>query len=698
MRKRRNICFVIALLARLSFAQQVDSLLYQLDQSTGKDRIAILHKLVTSHALSHPTKALEFADEAYDLSIEYNDSINISKSLRFMAGVHYYKADYETSLRYNREALTLANQLQDKGLINNCYNNIGLIYYNLGNYPQALEYLMSSLNIKEEIGELYGKTTTMNNIGLIYERNNQFDQAREYFTQALDLARINSNENLIIYSLNNTGQTWLKQGQLETARVYFENGLKLAKQVNNINWGAASLRGLGEISQLQNDYENALSYYLQSLENTKSIEDKKGISESFQLLSKHYLGTGQTNKALSLLDSSQYYAVLIQSGHLIQANLKLYIRIHQLRQDSRNGVYYQDEYLHFRDSLYQDVIKRNLDLVPFKLEEEAGKLKMAEQQSVIDQRTFINRVYVIILLISVPLIAVLILLLGKIRTSNLKLRKKNEEIRSQWSEIEAQNLKLSHSIKQLRRTQNLLNEAEKMATLGQLVGGLAHELNNPLNYIGGILEPIRMNLKDIEKHSKDIKDLEAYQETHILIQGVKEGTERASSIIDKLKALSPKHRTQEEEHFDLSDCIEETIELLEKEYDRISFLNNLVVGPLPIRSNYYEITKILFAVINNAIHAVLKNVPNNRKVYLELRQSSDHYEIIIQDNGQGIDESEFSKIFTPFYTTKKESGASGLGLFVAQTLTERNGGSIRVESIKGQGSTFTIILPQKLEE
>jgi signal transduction histidine kinase len=697
MKKKSYICITLALLTQVAFAQATDSLLNELDKTTGSDRIPILHELVTAHWLNYPAQALEFADEAYELSIASNDSVNLSKSLRFKAGVHYYMGDYETSLSYNQAALSLANLLQNKGLINNCYNNIGLLYYNLGSYPQALEYLMSSLKLKEEIGETYGKTTTINNIGLIYEKNNQYDQARAYFTQALDLARTNGNENLIIYSLNNTGQTWLKQGQLETAKVYFENGQHLAEQVNNINWGAASLRGLGEISHLQGDRENALRYYNESLEKSKSIEDKKGISESFQLLSRFRLDNGQINEGLRLLDSSQYYAELIKSGHLIQANLKNYIKIHQLRKDPQNVIYYQNAYLQFRDSLYQDVIKRNLALVPIKLEEEAGKLKMAEQLSEIEQRTFVNRVYVIILLLSIPLIAILILLLGKIRSSNLTLRKKNDEIRSQWSEIEAQNLKLSHSIKQLRRTQTLLNEAEKMATLGQLVGGLAHELNNPLNYIGGIIEPIKMNLKDIEHYADGVKDLEAYKDIHVLIQGVKEGTERASGIIEKLKAISPLQRTQENEHFDLADCIEETIGLLEKEYDRISFLNNLVTGPLPITSNYYEVTKILYAIINNAIHSALKNIPTNRKVYIESREAHDHFEVIVQDNGQGIEESEIEKIFSPFYTTKKEVGASGLGLFVAQTLIERNGGSIRVESIKGQGSTFTILLPKNLD-
>ena len=232
-----------------------------------------------------------------------------------------------------------------------------------------------------------------------------------------------------------------------------------------------------------------------------------------------------------------------------------------------------------------------------------------------------------------------------------------------------------------------------MATIGQLVGGLAHELNNPLNFIGGIIRPMQMNFKDLETLAPEIKNAESYKEIQMLLKGVEEGTDRASNLIEKLKAISPKLRTQEKETFNFADCIEETIELLEKEYDKINFINNLVAGPIMVTSNYYEITKILYAVINNAVQAVLKNIPTNRKVYLETRQTFEQLEIIVQDNGPGIDPKELNKIFTPFYTTKKEAGASGLGLFVAHTLIDRNAGSIRAESILGQGTTVTIILP-----
>ena len=148
----------------------------------------------------------------------------------------------------------------------------------------------------------------------------------------------------------------------------------------------------------------------------------------------------------------------------------------------------------------------------------------------------------------------------------------------------------------------------------------------------------------------EIKDSESYQDMLMLLKGVEEGTDRASGIIDKLKALSPKLRTQEKERFDFADCVEETLELLEKDYDKINFINNLVVGPMIITSNYYEVTKILFAIINNAVQAVLKNVSNDRSIYIEASLSEEKLQVVVQDNGPGMDQKELKKIYTPFYT------------------------------------------------
>jgi signal transduction histidine kinase len=681
--------------------QNTDSLVAQLNTVEGKERIELLHELIPGLWLNYPSQALQYGEESLIIAKQLNDSVNISKSIRLIAGVYYYWGEYDTSLIYNQRALEIALNISDSTLINNCYNNIGLLYYNLGNYQSALEYLLQSLRIKELTGETYGKSSTLNNIGQIYEKNKEYETARDYYLQALSIARETEDIDQQIYSNNNIGKTYIMEDHPETSRVYFEKGLELAKINNNINWGSISLRGLAEIALAQDNLKKAESLVRESLQRTREIDDRKGISEGYYVLSKTLLNQKRYKEAITALDSSHAYAIKLESRQQVLDNLQLYIAIHKKRNDLANTTSFQSQYIELRDSLFLETTKRNLELVPIKLKEASDRIQLSGQQVEIEQRKLINRVYVIILLISIPVIALLILLLSKIRSSNIKLRINNREILSQKLEIEKQkeeiqeqNKKLTQSIKQLQRTQSMLTESEKLAAIGQLVGGLAHELNNPLNFIGGIIRPMKMNLEDLKAYSKEIEKSESYQEMHTLVQGVVEGTNRASLIIDKLKAISPKLRTQEKEEFDLSDCIDETITQIEEEYGAEHMINNLVQQRIMIRSNYYEVSKIISNILNNAIIAVGNNHPNNRKIYLEVLDLGNKVQLIIQDNGIGIKKDIRNKIFDPFFTTYGDQGASGLGLFVTRTLVERNKGTIKVDSEELAGSTFTVTLPR----
>lgn len=700
MLKVRIIAFLLIIKLILPLQGQ-DSLDLKLEQLSDLDKIEVLHNTIPKLWLNYPPKALDYGLQAFDISKRLEDSTNISKSLRLIAGVYYYWGEYDTSLDYNKQALKIAISMGDTALINNAYNNIGLLYYNLGDYHSAMEHLMTSLQLKKITNEVYGKAATLNNIGQVYEKNEQFEKARDFYLQALEIARNTDNQDQDIYSNNNIGRTYLLEGHPETAKHYFEKGLEIAKRNNNVNWGSISIRGLAEIALARSNNQLAEKLALESLASTKEIDDKKGLAETFYLLAKVYQSKGRYNKALTALDSSDTYARKIESRQQLLDNLKLYVAIHRDRKDLQNLINYQETYIKVRDSLFQEITKRNLELIPIKLKEASDQVQLAGQQAEIEQRKLINKVYVVILLISIPVIALLILLLMKIRTSNLQLRSSNQamldqkiEIERQKEEIQDQNNKLTQSIRQLQRTQSMLSESEKMAAIGQLVGGLAHELNNPLNFIGGIIKPMKMNLEDLKSFSKDLEKSESYEEMQMLLKGVEEGTQRASSVIEKLKAISPKIRTQEKEDFDLSDCIDECIFQIENETENHHIISNLMQQSLVISSNYYELSKILYHILINALQAVADNHPNNRKVYVEVLDLGEKVQIVIQDNGTGIPKDLKNKIFDPFYTTKSEIGASGLGLFIARTLVERNKGSIKVESDQREGSTFIVSLPK----
>ncbi|MEM7299283.1 MAG: tetratricopeptide repeat protein, partial [Bacteroidota bacterium] len=509
MRILSQLTFVV-LICFSAYGQSGDSLLISLENKEGVDRIEVLHDLLLKVWLNYPDQAMEYGVEALGIAREIQDSTNISKSLRLIAGVYYYRGDYDQSLQYNIRALDIATIIEDTTLINNGYNNIGLLYYNLGSYQIGLEYLLRSVDMKAKLGETYGLPTTLNNIGLIYERIEDYEEARNYFEEAYSTA-VEIEDETEVYALNNIGITHLKERDLVHAESYFRLALELAKGYKNINWGSVSLRGIGEVFILRDQLDSAKDYCFKSLEASLSIDDKKGITEAYNVLAKYAMAKGDTELALKYLKNSQDKANQLKMRQHMLENLQLFIEIHNERNDLTSLKKYQTQYLTLRDSLFRDVISRNLSLVPIKLKEESDRITLANQQAEIQSKSITNKLYAVILIISIPSLIFLIVLLRKNQKAHSELVAYNEE---------------------LQRTQKLLVTSEKMASLGVMAAGIAHEVNNPLNFIKNGVEALSSRVYKEDKEKR--------KEVEPLFNIVDEGVDRASNIVKSLSHFSRK--------------------------------------------------------------------------------------------------------------------------------------------------------------
>jgi signal transduction histidine kinase/Flp pilus assembly protein TadD len=642
-----------------SLAQVSDSLLNILSQRKGKERIETLHELVLANWLNYPNVALTHGEEALSLSQELNDDFLVSKSTRLIAGVYYYRGDYDVSLDYNIQALDIALRLNDSTLINNGFNNIGLLYYNMGSYQTALEYLLRSKAMKEKLGEVYGLPTLLNNIGLVFERVGQFELAREYFEEALKASRKANFLDQEVYSLNNIGTTYLRQRQFKSAETYFKQGWELANRIGNVNWGAVSLRGIGEILESENQLDSAVFYYRQSLEASRSIEDKKGIAEAFYLLAKVSLGTKSYDDALSYLDNSQQLAGQLKLRQQLLVNLKLYSLIYQAMDQEAQVILYLSRYSDLRDSLLQDVVVRNLSLIPLKIKEEEDRLTLGRQQLEIEKKNQENRLFIFMLLVVFPFSIFLFILLRKNYQANRILSQKNIE---------------------LVQTQSMLITAEKMASLGSLAAGIGHEINNPLNFIKSGSSIIESDLK--ESAPAKAKEFENY------FEAINVGVERASRIVKSLSHFSRLGIDMNEVcnvHDIITNCITILgIRLTTKAELHLDFCENdvFVVG------NEGKLHQAFMNILTNAEQAI----GEQGEISITTSIEGAHVKLIIKDNGSGIPEEYLNRISDPFFTTKNTGENTGLGLFITYSIINEHGGNISVSSIKNE-TIFTILLP-----
>jgi len=229
-----------------------------------------------------------------------------------------------------------------------------------------------------------------------------------------------------------------------------------------------------------------------------------------------------------------------------------------------------------------------------------------------------------------------------------------------------------------KRIEKNLIQSEKLATVGLLASGIAHELRNPLN----IIETARYYLEDtLDTSGDDIRNK---------LEIIKKNVRRASSIINNLLEFS-RPSLQDREEIDVNTLIDKTLSLIEKEL----YAQNITVirdyGDIP--RIYFSLDSLKQAFLNIIINAV-EAMPQGGKLYIRTRREGQQWvEIKFTDTGYGIAEEDLPHIFTPFFTTKKVGKGTGLGMFVTHSILKREGGEISVESAKGKGTTFTVLLP-----
>ena len=287
-----------------------------------------------------------------------------------------------------------------------------------------------------------------------------------------------------------------------------------------------------------------------------------------------------------------------------------------------------------------------------------------------------------------------------------KITERTQELSLTHQELSQRHQQLETAYQELTRTQEQLIQSEKMASLGLLVAGVAHELNNPTSYIHSNLEFIEEyaeNLAGIVKtctesgHFSDQGDQPntAYVESLLqtlreLIGSCKEGTQRIKKIVLDLRIFS---RTDDLGLMatDLHDGLESTLNLLAKEYqNRITVHRDY--GNLPRVECYPgQINQVFMNLLQNAAQAI----PNRGDVWIKTETGAEatQVSIHIQDNGIGISESNLARIFDPFFTTKPIGSGTGLGLSISYGIIERHGGKMLVKSKINEGTTLTIKLP-----
>lgn len=301
-----------------------------------------------------------------------------------------------------------------------------------------------------------------------------------------------------------------------------------------------------------------------------------------------------------------------------------------------------------------------------------------------------------------------------IREQNIHLENR---VRERTQDLIRANRTMEETLSALKETQTQMVEQEKMASLGQLTAGIAHEINNPINFVINNLKPLKLDISDIfalQKRAeeileevpellekfKDEKEKIDYQfvvdEINELIEGIEEGARRTSQIVVGLRSFS---RLDEEDakQADISEGIKSTLVLL----------NNKTKGIIEVVEEYDDdniiecypgkLNQVFMNLLSNAIDAlnsrVEEDINHQPKIWIKTLNTGEELQILIRDNGIGMTDEVKKKIFNPFFTTKDVGKGTGLGMSIVFKIIQAHRGQFRIDSAPGVGTEITVSLP-----
>ena len=264
------------------------------------------------------------------------------------------------------------------------------------------------------------------------------------------------------------------------------------------------------------------------------------------------------------------------------------------------------------------------------------------------------------------------------------------EVRRRTEVLEQRNAELHDALEKLRRAQNDLIRSEKLASMGRLVAGIAHEINNPVNAVINTLAPLEEAIKTMAAERDGDAAARGAGEAQEMLRVVQRGAARTKAIVQALHNYS-RGDEQRPRELVVARSVDDTLDLLRHRLRNVR-VEKEIDPELRLNGFPGQIDQVFMNLISNAAQA-LGTRDSGGTIRIAARKQAEDVEITVADDGPGIPADVIPKIFDPFFTTKDVGEGSGLGLSIVHGIVDRHGGRIMVESQVGTGTTFRIVLP-----
>ncbi|QNF34453.1 tetratricopeptide repeat protein [Adhaeribacter swui] len=652
--------------------------------------------LASSYSLKGNFKpAREHMDIARKLFLDLKDSLGLSNTYATYGMYFGIQGKYDSSIFNLEKAIGIAERNNYQERLATYYGNIAIGYQMQSNFRQALAYQQKSLDLAVANNDVSNQAYTNLNLGLIYASMKDTLRSRLTLLKAIKLAKKEKIKNVELYAYSNLSNLYSEKKEARKAYNYAIIAARLGREMGDYGIQAASLSKaagaletqeqfarasalakqaialadssgqsyiifqaysrMGSILRGQKQYKTAI-YYLEksvnALENTETY--REDVGQTFKDLSYCYEQTGNFNKALSYYKTSAQIADSVLSRD-------------NIREVTELSMTYE-----------------------FNKQQEAQQLAQKNKDAITRTRQWA---------LGIGLALTFVLAVVSLRAYRNK-QKANALLQGQKEEIQ-------NTLTRLKSTQAQLIQSEKMASLGELTAGIAHEIQNPLNFVNNFSEVSAELLDELEEELQKGDTEEALAIAGDIKENLKKIQHHGSRADGIVKAMLQHSRPSsgEKKLININSLIPEyfrlaynNVQAKNKEFN-VTFTTDFDNSLSKIEVNPLELGRVLVNIFNNAFYATQQkkaqlNGQYQPEISVSTYQQNGHVEIKVRDNGTGIPENLKNKIFQPFFTTKPTGQGTGLGLSLAYDIvTKQHGGKLKVETKEGEFVEFIVILP-----
>jgi signal transduction histidine kinase len=656
-------------------ANQALSISTQIDFQKGKG-IAFLDLSAYYYLTDQYDESKKDANLALKIFEEVKDKSKIAESYLELGGLDMLLGNTGETLKFFYAALKIYEELKDNKQIANCLSAIGLTYYQAEDYEQSLIAYTGALNKYKEMNTEIGSEQCYIYIANIYNVQKKYREALNYDSTGLKIS---------IAEGNKLGQAWAYSCMGDI--LFQQIDLSQSNKSNN---------------QQTKSLMEALKNYEQSLNNYRDVGDGGGMGDTYERVSEVDIRLHKFSEAKKYADSALLIAKKINAKDNLEKSYQVLAKV-----DSAQGNYkqaYEHYKLHilYRDSIINEEAKRKSlqTSMQYDFDKKESIAKAEQDKKDAEAKRIKNQQYFAIAALGVLGLAVLIIALIQFRNNKQK-QKANLLITRQKQKVEA-------TLTELKSTQAQLIQSEKMASLGELTAGIAHEIQNPLNFVNNFSEVNTELIDELkEERKKEIRD---FKNEDDILNDIKENEQKINHHGKRADAIV-KGMLQ---HSRSSTGVKEptNINALADEYLRLSY-HGLRAKDKSFNANFktdfdesigninivpQDIGRVLLNLYNNAFYAVTEKAKQKTNGYeptisVSSKKVNNRVELTVKDNGNGIPQKVVDKIFQPFFTTKPTGEGTGLGLSLSYDIVKAHGGELKVETKEGEGSRFIIDLP-----